>query len=106
MPAYRTKIAGVTFPNEDGGSRQALLRVLKAGDTVTLKRSWLNDHDPNAIEVHSAEGQIGHIPRNLAAKLANEMDFEPEATVVSVHGGTPKAPTLGAEIVINAWSRS
>jgi hypothetical protein len=42
-----------------------------------LRRNPDNQYDPNAIEVHFGEGEdsiLGHLPRNVARKIAPEMD--------------------------------
>ncbi|RFU31148.1 hypothetical protein B7463_g5154, partial [Scytalidium lignicola] len=45
------------------------------GENVLLRREPENQYDRNAIAVQNVQGsQIGHIPRNLAAKLASYMD--------------------------------
>lgn len=44
------------------------------GEHVVLKREPTNQYDRNAIRVDNVMGaQVGHIPRNLAAKLAPYM---------------------------------
>ncbi|KAK2765991.1 hypothetical protein FQN54_007506 [Arachnomyces sp. PD_36] len=44
------------------------------GEYVRIKREPANRYDPNAIRVDNVMGaQIGHIPRNLASKLASYM---------------------------------
>lgn len=44
------------------------------GESVILRREPQNQYDRNAIAVQNVQGsQIGHIPRNLAAKLAPYM---------------------------------
>jgi SWI/SNF-related matrix-associated actin-dependent regulator of chromatin subfamily A3 len=44
------------------------------GEHVVLKREPRNQYDRNAIRVDNVMGaQIGHIPRNMAAKLAGYM---------------------------------
>jgi SWI/SNF-related matrix-associated actin-dependent regulator of chromatin subfamily A3 len=44
------------------------------GEHVALKRQPDNQYDANAIRVDNVMGQqIGHIPRNMAAKLAKYM---------------------------------
>jgi HIRAN domain len=46
------------------------------GQALELRRDAANEHDPNAIAVHSAGGgeQVGWVPRELAAELAPELD--------------------------------
>jgi SWI/SNF-related matrix-associated actin-dependent regulator of chromatin subfamily A3 len=44
------------------------------GEQVMIKREPRNPYDSNAIRVNNVQGtQIGHLPRNLAAKLAPYM---------------------------------
>jgi SWI/SNF-related matrix-associated actin-dependent regulator of chromatin subfamily A3 len=44
------------------------------GEHVVLKREPQNQYDRNAIRVDNVMGaQVGHIPRNMAAKLASYM---------------------------------
>ncbi|KAE8150403.1 SNF2 family helicase [Aspergillus avenaceus] len=60
-----TKIVGVRF--YDG--------YATLGEHVVLRREPRNQYDSNAIRVDNVMGaQIGHIPRVMAAKLANYMD--------------------------------
>lgn len=48
------------------------------GERVALKRQPHNQYDSNAIRVDNVMGQqIGHIPRNMAAKLAKYMVENP-----------------------------
>lgn len=53
------------------------------GIPAVLRRNPENEHDANAIEVHvpglGDPGMIGHLPRNLAAKIAPMMDADPNA---------------------------
>jgi SWI/SNF-related matrix-associated actin-dependent regulator of chromatin subfamily A3 len=44
------------------------------GEQVMVKREPTNPYDPNAIRINNVQGtQIGHLPRNLALKLAPYM---------------------------------
>ncbi|KAI9374923.1 SNF2 family N-terminal domain-containing protein [Aspergillus egyptiacus] len=61
----KTKIVGVRYYRG-----QATI-----GEHVVLKREPHNQYDRNAIRVDNVMGvQVGHIPRNMAAKLASYMD--------------------------------
>lgn len=45
------------------------------GEEVTLVREPHNPHDRNAIQVlNISKTQVGHIPRNIASKLAPLID--------------------------------
>jgi hypothetical protein len=74
-----TRIAGVTFDNQDGTSRQALIRLVSVGEQLSLVREPHNPFDHNAIALLAAEGkaqgkQLGFVPRSLAAVLAPLLD--------------------------------
>lgn len=74
-----TRVAGITFDNSDGTSRQALARLLRAGDPLDLMREPTNPFDPNAIALYAGQGraagkQLGYVPRTLAAVLGPLMD--------------------------------
>jgi hypothetical protein len=78
---FETHLAGATFPNLDGTSRQdALNRVHRATMPIVLElvREPDNPCDENAIAVFlpGGETQIGYIPAPRAQALAFEMDRE------------------------------
>jgi SWI/SNF-related matrix-associated actin-dependent regulator of chromatin subfamily A3 len=59
------------------------LGMVGPGEEVTLVREPHNKYDRNAIQVMNISGaQVGHIPRNIALKLAPLMD----RNLVSVEG--------------------
>ncbi|MEB3284157.1 MAG: HIRAN domain-containing protein [Candidatus Sericytochromatia bacterium] len=107
-----TRIAGVTFDNPDGTSRQALARLLVPGDPLLLVREPMNPFDQNAIALQARDGKaggrkLGFLPRALAAVLAPVVDagLIVEGRVVRVqkiprHGlWTP--PVWGVRIELN-----
>lgn len=63
------------------------------GEVLHLRRNPFNPHDPNAIEVHTAAGrQVGHLPREVAAWFAPQLDagVAAHAVITAVdHGYTP-----------------
>ena len=54
----RLKVVGVTFTNEDGTSRQSIIKELKQSDTITLRREPTNKFDTNAIAVFTESVNI------------------------------------------------
>lgn len=74
-----TKIVGVTHSNDDGSSRQKILKRMKEtaqkGDLLELRREPDNPHDKNAIAVYNKDGeQLGYINRETAEEFAQYMD--------------------------------
>ncbi len=76
---YQTQIAGILYKNR----RWAARRVRK-GDRLELRRDYENPVDRNAIEIHHKSGQIGFLPRNLAQRLAPEIDAGAEIEAAAV----------------------
>ena len=70
----RLKVVGVTFTNEDGTSRQSIIKELKQSDTITLRREPTNKFDTNAIMVLADKGQVGYIGKDYASIMASMMD--------------------------------
>lgn len=70
-----TKVAGVTFDNEDGSSRQRILKAAMAEEccgTVTLERYEFKGRD--AIRVEYDGACIGSIPRDRVAEILPVLD--------------------------------
>lgn len=72
---FSTKIAGVTFDNPDGTSRQRYLKKSSPNELLLLKREPDNPMDENAIKLMKPNGkQLGYIPSKNAETLAPQMD--------------------------------
>jgi hypothetical protein len=73
-----TRVAGISFENRDGSSRQALASAVAVGTRLVLCREPLNPFDEWAIAlmVSTPElaGQLGYVPKAFAAVLAPLMD--------------------------------
>lgn len=81
-------VRGERFANDDGSSRQDIIRTLKVGAPVRLVADPLNPHDRWAVKVVTPAGQIGFLPsdaRDADAVLRGEPI---SATIHAVHGGT------------------
>jgi hypothetical protein len=76
------------------------------GGRLELRRDPDNPHDPNAIQVHPADGgdQVGWVPRELATELAPELDAgRPMAAVVlREQRRSPRDPRHGLTMLIAA----
>lgn len=70
-----TAIAGVTFKNDDGGARQAILKDLKArGGDAELDLEEYEYKGKPAIRVLVDGDQIGNIPRGRVAEILAVLD--------------------------------
>lgn len=64
---FYTKVAGVSFDNSDGSSRQAIVRSCRSGEPVRLIREPDNPHDEFAVMVVRRRGeQMGYLPSEVA----------------------------------------
>jgi hypothetical protein len=81
----RTKVRGVSFNNANGERRELIIQTrCQAGDALLLLREPENEYDSNAIAVTrlidkdgknvEAVDMLGHISRDLAERLAPDMD--------------------------------
>lgn len=91
----KTKVSGVTFENSDGTSRQELLRHIRPGDTVSIKKA-----PDNAFYVKHALGVIGVVKRDAIRALLSSDGLELSGKVTHVTGGSEGKPTLGCNIEI------
>lgn len=109
----KTKVAGVTFNNPDGSSRQVLIKKhARRGDVITLRYAPIKQ-DSDAVEVHVQERrgclsfgkrgglvQIGYLKSDLAAQLAEDVQVgSVVGKVLSVTGGT-RGRSRGVNIVL------
>lgn len=91
---FQTNIAGVTFNNENGTSRQVIIRLCKVGDLLILKHEPV-EQDENAIKVFRMNGdQLGFLPKGYAPEVAYALD-QGEAFHVIVEEKTRFAGTDG-----------
>ncbi len=89
-----SRIAGLSHPNADGGSRRKILRGCRRFESFLLVREPGNVFDPNAIMIFTSRDQmLGYLPRAKAAKIAPQMDQGKVwlALLLSV-GGTAQHP--------------
>jgi hypothetical protein len=73
------------------------------GRPLRLRRDPANEHDPNAIAVDTASGgQVGWVPRELAAEIAPELDAGTpwSAVVLREQRASPRDPRSGITILL------
>jgi len=67
-----TKIAGVTYNNEDGTPRQDIIKTLIVGQELSIKHDSLNPFDANCQNLTTDNGLlVGNLKRELAADVRN-----------------------------------
>lgn len=96
------KVAGVTFPNDDGSERQQIIRRCKAGEQLVLRHQPDNAYSEFAIQVLRKNGQqIGHAPEYLAEWICNELrsGYRAVGVIRNITGGTRDKPTCGVNFL-------
>ena len=98
---FNTKVVGVTFGNDDGTSRQEIIKACKPGDDIIFKPVPTAEY-PDAIGVFNAKGQqLGHLGADLAADLKNKYPNNPmRVTVNEITGGGDKNYGCNLHIII------
>ena len=97
---FHAKIAGVSHLNDDGSSRQVLLRRLKPLDILKLVPEPTNSYDQNAVKVVTGAGeQVGYLERRLAGEVTRSLKRGDGWLAVVAHLNRAEgAPTLGITI--------
>jgi hypothetical protein len=68
-----------------------------------LRRDLANEHDPNAIAVDLSDGQqLGWVPREVAAELAEEIDAGQtwSALILRERRASPREPRSGVTMLL------
>lgn len=80
---FESKVAGVSHCNEDGTSRQEIIRAeVRENDWLELEPEPQNPYDPNAIRVKTRSGkQIGYLEKALAEKVRSALDNDTPAYI-------------------------
>jgi len=75
--SFRTRIAGTSYNNEDGSSRQALIAELSRGDELTLVHEPANTYDKYAVAVFNSAGkQLGYVANPTRdRRLSDHLDM-------------------------------
>lgn len=98
-----TKVAGVTFSNDDGTDRQFILSNCQAGEQLILRHDPLNEHSECAIEVRRTTGeQIGYVPEWLTQEVRAiaESGYRILAVLKEIAGEADNESNLRAKIIL------
>lgn len=87
------KVVGISYEN-----RWITARRVRVGDKLKLRRDYDNPVDPNAVAVHHKAGQVGFLPRDLAQRLAPEIDSGSTIVATAVKTVQKKKPGITVEL--------
>jgi len=99
---FHTAIAGVTHDNDDGSSRQEILRKCTIGERLILEHFPLTDH-PNAVKILKTNGEmLGWIRSYVAEGIVEFLNSggTVRAVITELTGGTTDKKTLGCNIEV------
>jgi hypothetical protein len=102
---FHSKLAGVSHANDDGTSRQSIIRKLQPREMLFLYHDRDNRYDPNAMMVcRKSKEQVGYLNRELAAEVVERVreGYRYALFVSSLTGGTPELPTRGVNVLLMA----
>lgn len=113
---FYSKLAGVTGDNEDGRSRQSLIRKFASKEEVLiLEREPDNSYDLNAIAAYviplddpwgEDQYKVGFLSSKVAAELAPLMDsgYQVVCSVTDVTGGEEGKESIGVNILLTIFT--
>ena len=87
------KVVGISYEN-----RWITARRVREGDKLELYREYDNPVDPNAVAVRHKAGQVGFLPRDLAQRLAPEIDSGSIIVATVVKTVRKKKPAITVEL--------
>lgn len=97
---YETKVVGVSMENEDGSSRQEIIRMeVEENDKLKLESEPTNGYDPNAVKVLSQYGnQIGYLNKEIAEKVKPALEHGTDIRVTTSWVNGEKMVGVGLRI--------
>lgn len=102
MGTYSLKVVGVSFANENGTSRQDIIRQCRIGDKAQLVREPDNPYSKNgdAVKVLTADGQIGYISNDYSFWVSRLIDEGAtiDAYIERIVGNHKHKPSFGVII--------
>jgi HIRAN domain len=103
LAARGLRVAGVAGARDHHAEAVASEDV-GPGRPLELRRDPSNEHDPNAIAVHAANGgeQVGWVPREVAVELAPDLDEGRPwtAVVLREQRRSPRDPRHGLTMLL------
>jgi hypothetical protein len=100
---FFTKVAGVTFPNADGSSRQRIIRKLSLYEQLILDTEPDNPKDPFAVRILRKNGQqVGYMWSKYGRQLHDHKAANRfyEVFVIQLTGGTDDKPERGVNLLV------
>lgn len=103
------KVAGVTFPNDDGSERQEIIARCAIGERLDFHHDPQNPFSAFATRVLRTTGeQLGHAPEYLAERIVERADdgYSAIGTITDLTGGVFDKPTRGVNFAIFFYDKT
>lgn len=98
------KVAGITFPNEDGSERQDIASQCHVGENVYFNHDTDNQHSMFAVAVlrRDTHEQLGHVPAYLSDRLLSiaQEGYLVAGVITEITGGTFSKSSIGINLCI------
>lgn len=108
LRSFITKVVGVSYPNDDGSSRQEILSHCLIGEPVGFY--WHEFRGAPACAVISLHGQIGYLKADLAADLHEQYVADDDENIIifmakisDITGGE-KGLSYGCSIILSIYA--
>lgn len=102
---FYTKVAGVSFDNANGTSRQSIIKKCQSGEDVIFKPMPSKEF-PDAIGVFTMNGkQIGFLGADLAHDMKYKYGTNPLSATISGITGGENGKNLGVNLHIVIYSK-
>ncbi len=106
--SFYTQIVGVTFPNDDGSSRQDLLAKCGIGQKLDLVLKPTEQDETAVAVLTQSEQQLGWLSREVAKEIApllRRHDYMVKAQIAELTGGGwwLFKKTRGCNILVTKW---
>lgn len=99
---FRIPLAGESYKNDDGSSRQKRIRQCSIGEELIMEPEPDNEYDPNALKVARANGrQIGYIPMQYSSEFSSKIaNGWPITLYVASKGRMPRSKNVGMMMLV------
>ena len=102
---FYTKVAGVTFDNADGTSRQSIIKKCSPGEDVIFKPMPSKEY-PDAIGVFTTKGQqLGFLKAELAHEMKYQYGTNPMSATISDITGGDNGKSFGVNLHIVIYKK-
>lgn len=82
---YETQVAGGSFVNKDGSSRQKIIHECGPGEKLRLEHEQGNRHDKHATKILRTNGQqVGYVPKETAGEIYDSFFKDSECRLIGI----------------------